>query len=225
MIELGPELLFIMWGAGVAAGTALVVQWRVVGPGYVWLAGSVTVALAAFAALAGVGALAWIAAVLALGGALAAKLPLASRTLFILAAALLLLAGYEPGLLAIVLLATGTMLLGGVTSEMMLGHWFLVDPTLSRRPLYDLDESAAVALVGETAVVLLSGAVALTGSILTWVWVALVVLGALLLAGVWFSLREPQYSGVMAATGLSYLAVLVTFGIVTVGRALIGGGL
>ena len=225
MIELGPELLFIMWGAGVAAGTALVVQWRVVGPGYVWLAGSVTVALAAFAALAGVGALAWIAAVLALGGALAAKLPLASRTLFILAAALLFLAGYEPGLLAIVLLATGTMLLGGVTSEMMLGHWFLVDPTLPRRPLYDLDESAAVALVGETAAVLLSGAVALTGSILTWVWVALVVLGALLLAGVWFSLREPRYSGVMAATGLSYLAVLVTIGIVTVGRALIGGGL
>jgi len=225
VIELGPELLFIMWGAGVAAGTALVVQWRVVGPGYVWLAGSVTAALAALAALAGVGTLAWVAAVLAVGGAVAAKQALASRTLFILAAALLLLAGYEPGLLAIVLLATGTMLLGGVTSEMLLGHWFLVDPTLPRRPLYDLDESAAVALGGETVAVVLSGALALTGSVLTWVWVALVVLGALLLAGVWFSIREPRYSGVMAATGLSYLAVLVSFGIVTVGRALIGGGL
>ncbi len=225
MIELGPELLFIMWGAGVAAGTALVVQWRVVGPGYVWLAGSVTAALAALAALAGVGTLAWVAAVLAVGGAVAAKQALASRTLFILAAALLLLAGYEPGLLAIVLLATGTMLLGGVTSEMLLGHWFLVDPTLPRRPLYDLDESAAVALGGETVAVVLSGALALTGSVLTWVWVALVVLGALLLAGVWFSIREPRYSGVMAATGLSYLAVLVSFGIVTVGRALTGGGL
>ncbi len=127
MIELGPELLFTMWGAGVAAGTALVVQWRVVGSGYVWLAGSVIAALAVLAVLAGVGTLAWIAATLAVGGALAAKQALASRTLFIVAAALLLLAGYEPGLLAIVLLATGTMLLGGVTSEMLLGHWFLVD--------------------------------------------------------------------------------------------------
>ena len=36
-----------MWGAGVATGTSLIIQWRVVGPGYVWLAGSVTVALAA----------------------------------------------------------------------------------------------------------------------------------------------------------------------------------
>ncbi len=224
-MELTPDLIFIMWGAGVAAGTALIVQWRVVGPGYVWLAGAVTVALASLAALAGAGPIAWIAAAFAIGGALAAKLPLASRTLFILAAALLLFTGYEPGLLAIALLATGTVLLGGVTSEMMLGHWFLLDPTLPRRPLFDLDESAAVGLVGETAAVLLSGAVALTGSVLTWVWVALLVLNGLLLTGVWFSLREPRYSGVMAATGLSYLALLVTFGVVTVGRSLVGGGI
>ena len=224
-MELTPDLIFIMWGAGVAAGTALIVQWRVVGPGYVWLAGAVTVALAALAALAGAGPIAWIAAAFAVGGALAAKQPLASRALFVLAAALLLFAGYEPGLLAIALLATGTVLLGGVTSEMMLGHWFLLDPTLPRRPLFDLDESAAVGLVGETAAVLLSGAVALTGSVLTWVWVALLVLNGLLLTGVWFSLREPRYSGVMAATGLSYLALLVTFGVVTVGRSLVSGGI
>jgi hypothetical protein len=124
-----------------------------------------------------------------------------------------------------VLLATGTMLLGGVTSEMMLGHWFLVDPTLPRRPLFDLDESAALGLAGETAAVLFSGTVALSGSILTWAWLALVVLGGLLMVGVWFSLREPRYSGVMAATGLSYLAVLVAFGILAVGRSLVAGGL
>jgi len=106
----------------------------------------------------------------------------------------------------------------------MLGHWFLVDPALPRKPLFDLDESAAIALVGEAAAVLLSGTVALTGSLLSWVWVALTVLNGLLLVGVWFSLREPRYSGVMAATGLSYLAVLVTFGVVTVGRALVSGG-
>lgn len=224
-MELSPALLFIMWGAGVAAGTALVVQWRVVGQGYVWLAGSVTVALAALAAFAGAGTLAWMAAAFGVGGAFAAKRPRLSAVLFVLASALLLLAGYDPGLQAIALLVTGTMLLGGVTSEMMLGHWFLVDPTLPRKPLFDLDESAAVALAGEVAAVLLSGAVALSGSVLSWVWIALVVLNALLLAGVWFSLREPRYSGVMAATGLSYLAVLVTFGVVTVGRSLVGDGI
>lgn len=225
MTELSPALLFIMWGAGVAAGTALVVQWRVVGSGYVWLAGSVTVALAALAAFAGGGALAWVAAALGAGGALAAKRPPVSSVLFVLASALLLLAGYEPGLHAIALLVTGTLLLGGVTSEMMLGHWFLVDPTLPRKPLFDLDESAAIGLIGEAAAVLASGALVLTGSVLTWVWVALIVLNGLLLVGVWFSLREPRYSGVMAATGLSYLAVLVTFGVVTVGRSLVGGGI
>ena len=222
-MSLSPELLFIMWGAGVALGTALVVHWRVVGPGYVWLSGGVAVALAALAALAGAGTLAWISVALALAATLAAKSNLASRPLFVLAAVLLLIAGVERDVLAIALLMTGTLLLGGVTSEMMLGHWFLVDPTLPRKPLFDLDESAAIGLAGEVIAVVLSGALALSGSILTWVWVALTVLCALLLTGVWFSLREPRYSGVMAATGLSYLAVLVSFGVVAAGRSLVAG--
>jgi hypothetical protein len=219
--ELGPELLFVMWGAGVAAGAALVAHWRVVGPGYVWLAGSVGLALAALAAASGAGAIGWIAAGAGLGGTLAAKAPLASQVLFVLSAALLLVAGYEPGLETVALLVTGTMLLGGVTSEMMLGHWFLVDPTLPRKPLFDLAESAAIGLAGEAVAVVATGSIAL-GAALSWVWLALVVTGGLLIAGVWFSLREPRYSGVMAATGLSYLAVLVSFGIVAVGRALVG---
>ena len=223
MIELSPELLFVMWGAGVAAGTALIVYWRVVGRGYVWLAGGVSVALAALAALAGAGIFGWIAAALAAIGALGAARPLASSPLFAVASAVLLLAGYESDVLAVALLMTGTLLLGGVTSEMMLGHWFLVDPTLPRKPLFDLDESAGIGLAGEIVAVLLSGALALSGSMLTWVWIALAVLSVLLLAGVWFSLREQRYSGVMAATGLSYLAVLVSFGLVTVGRSLVGG--
>jgi hypothetical protein len=54
-------------------------------------------------------------------------------------------------------------------------------------------------------------------------YLALAVLSALLVAAVWFSLREPTYSGVMAATGLSYLGVLTAFGVVVVGRLLIAG--
>lgn len=219
MTELSPDLLFIMWGGGVAAGAGLVVHWRVVGPGYVWLAGAVAVGLAALAAVAGAGAIAWVAAAVALAATLAAGLPGVARVLFVVASALLLIAGAEPGLEEIALLVTGTLLLGGVTSEMMLGHWFLVDPSLPRKPLYDLDESAGIGLAGEAAAVAFAGGVTLDAA-LSWVWVALVATGGLLLAGVWFSLREPRYSGVMAATGLSYLAVLVSFGVVAVGRAL-----
>jgi len=214
-----------MWGAGTAAGTALVAGRRVVGPGYVWMAAAVTTALAAFAALAGGGVPAWIGAALAGVGGMLATRRNAAPGLFVASALVLLGAGFEPALLAVALLLSGTVLLGGVTSEMMLGHWFLVDPTLPRQPLFTLDGIAATGLIVETGVILASGSPTLTGSALTWVWIALVIFGGLLIAAVWFSLREPSYSGVMAATGLSYLAVLVTFGIVTVGRSLVGGGL
>ena len=53
--------------------------------------------------------------------------------------------------------------------------------------------------------------------------IALTVMTALLIAAVWFSLREPGYSGVMAATGLSYLGLLTTFGVIVVGRLLVAG--
>ena len=53
--------------------------------------------------------------------------------------------------------------------------------------------------------------------------IALTVMTGLLIVAVWFSLREPGYSGVMAATGLSYLGLLAAFGVVVVGRLLVSG--
>ncbi len=226
-MELTPSLLFVMWGAGVAAGSALVASWRVVGRGYLWLAGAVAAGLAVLAALAGGGALAWVAAVLATGGVLAAKRDLVAAALFTASSGVLLITGYQAGALAVALLLSGTVLLGAITSEMLLGHWFLVDPTLPRRSLLTLDALSGVGLVADAGFVAASGsqAVSAMDGILTAVWGALVVFGGLLMIGVWFSLREPRYSGVMAATGLSYLAVLVVFGIVAAGRSLVGGGL
>ena len=43
------------------------------------------------------------------------------------------------------------------------------------------------------------------------------------MAGVIAAIRYPAYSGVMAATGLSYLALLTTLGAVFVGRAIAAG--
>ena len=50
-----------------------------------------------------------------------------------------------------------------------------------------------------------------------------ILLLSLLMAGVYASLRYPAYAGVMAATGLSYLAVLTTLGGTFLGRALVAG--
>jgi hypothetical protein len=52
---------------------------------------------------------------------------------------------------------------------------------------------------------------------------AVTIMTGLLVTGVWFSLKEPSYSGVMAATGLSYLGVLTAFGVVVAGRLLVAG--
>jgi hypothetical protein len=116
-------------------------------------------------------------------------------------------------------------LLGGITTEMMLGHWYLVDPRLPRRPLLILDVLAALGLGLDAIYVFAVGEVSFSGSdgVFGLAYVMLAGFAGILMVGVWFSLKEPRYSGVMAATGLSYLAVLVGFGVVTVGRVLVVG--
>ena len=57
--------------------------------------------------------------------------------------------------------------------------------------------------------------------VLTWTWLGLGGMSVLLMVGVWFSLKEKGYEGVMAATGLSYLAVLTSLGAVALGRLLL----
>ncbi len=79
-----------------------------------------------------------------------------------LAAALFAIAGIghlavavgEAGLVQAV---TGTALLGGMTSKMLLGHWFFVDPQPPRRALRRLDVAAEVGLVSYVAVVAVLG--------------------------------------------------------------------
>jgi hypothetical protein len=56
-----------------------------------------------------------------------------------------------------------------------------------------------------------------------YAYLGLLVMSLLLMIGVLGALRYPAYSGVMAATGLSYLAVLTTLGAVFLGRAVVAG--
>lgn len=226
-MDLSPALILATWVSGIAAGGAVVAWWRVVGPGYLWLVGAVVAAIGALSAAAGAGRIAWAGVVMAVVGALGARSRNVATPAFTLGTGFFLASVWETEVAAIAFLITGIFFLGGITTEMMLGHWFLVDPTLPRWSLIALDAVAAVGLVLEVAVVVASGSLTMSGqdSVYGVVFVALAVFCAVLMLGVWGSLREPRYSGVMAATGLSYLAVLVAFGVVTVGRSLVAGSI
>lgn len=213
-----PRFVLLAWAAGLALVAGSVSLTRVVGPGFTWL----TVGVAGLVGLAGVlseGALwARIAAVLLVIGALAARnhavagpVLIGSGAAFLAEAALF---GGWPAL-------TAGLALGGVTGEMMLGHWYLVDPRLPRWALRALAVAGMAGLAADGAVLAIAGGLGEGGGVVVF-WVLLVTSIALM-AAVLGALRYPAYSGVMAATGLSYLAVLTSLATVFLGRNLVAG--
>ncbi len=141
-------------------------------------------------------------------------------------------AGDSPALLVARMLA-GAALLGVVTDAMLLGHWYLVQPGMSREPLNELVRWTGILWLPHTILFLLpTGMVsALNGTIedgyggmLGYFWVACVVATIALVFVTMAALREKQYSAVMAATGLLYLAILTAFGMDLVARAILAIG-
>lgn len=217
-MDLTPALVLAMWTAGVAGGAAAVAAWRVVGPGYVWLTAGTTAVFGGFVVLAGGGGWAIAGVAASVVGLVAARAPAVAATALGTAAVSFALSAWTESPIGPVV--SGALLVGGITSEMLLGHWYLVDPRLPRWALYRLTAAGGVGLFVEVVIV---GTRSLTeGSqadvVFAWAYAALVVMTGLLVAGVWFSLREPRYTGVMAATGLGYLAVLTSLGVLVVGR-------
>jgi hypothetical protein len=219
-VELTPALILGMWIGGMAIGGTLVALWRVVGPGYLWLTGGVVTLFGLGAIVADGGPPAIAGTAVAAFAALLARRPKWAAAAFAVSAVLFFAValGDSPWFPAL----AGLLFLGGVTSEMTLGHWYLVDPRLPRWALQRLDVIGAVGLAAEIGYVLWKVGAPWTAddSFMGWAFVALAVMTALLVAGVWFSLKEPSYTGVMAATGLSYLAVLTAFGVAMVSRQL-----
>jgi hypothetical protein len=127
-------------------------------------------------------------------------------------------------------LVVGAIFLGFVTDAMLLGHWYLVQPGLTREPLRELVRLSAIAWPIEVALLLIPPGMAsvLNGTIddgyggllgVTWIVSALTTI--VLLGVAWKALAEPYYSAVMAATGLLYLAILTAFGTDVLARALL----
>lgn len=211
------------WSAGVAAGTALVTRWGIVGPGFTWLGLGVVLLLGVPGALAGGGTVGWLGCGLAAAALVTGRVRMVSAGLAAAAAIALGLAGTGEGYP--VLVVSGAIALGGVTSEMLLGHWYLVDPRLPRSALRTLCWFGIAGAVADPIIALLHGALpAASGDAVVPIgWAVLAVTSVLLMVGVWAALGERGYPAVMAATGLSYLAVLTVIGAVVLARVLVVG--
>jgi hypothetical protein len=124
----------------------------------------------------------------------------------------------------------GALFLGAVTDAMLLGHWYLVQPGLSRAPLLELVRWTGWIWPVEVGAMLLpTGMFSVwSGSVddgyngmLGWFWGACAISTIVLCVVTRAALRERAYSAVMAATGLLYLAILTAFGTDLVARAVL----
>ena len=103
-------------------------------------------------------------------------------------------------------------LTSGVLSSMMIGHWFLVDPTISKEGMMK------IALLCSTLSLMILPLVFFEiigpdiDSIFKNVILVLYASAGILSFASYRSLAEKSYTGVMASTGLSYLSLIVSLG-------------
>jgi hypothetical protein len=133
---------------------------------------------------------------------------------------------------SLIRVVVGAAFLGAVTDAMLLGHWYLVQPGLPRRLLNEIVSAVGWLWPVHVAAMLLPiGMISVwTGAVddgwngmLGWFWAACAVTTIVLVFVTRAALRERQYSAVMAATGLLYLAILTAFGTDLVARAVLAG--
>ncbi len=150
----------------------------------------------------------------------------------LIAGALAAAEGTGDSVLAIARTLSGAAFLGVVSDAMLLGHWYLVQPGLPRRPILELVRwlqwlwpvHVSLLLVPVGMVSVFTGEVDDGwNGMLGWMWVACALTTLALAFVTRAALRERQYSAVMAATGLLYLAILTAFGTDLVARAVLAG--
>ena len=135
--------------------------------------------------------------------------------------------------LSILRTLAGAAFLGCVTDAMLLGHWYLVQPGLPRKLLNEIVTALGWIWPIEVISLLLPvGMISVfTGAVddgwngtLGWFWAASAITTIVLVFVTKAALKERQYSAVMAATGLLYLAILTAFGTDLVARAVLDAG-
>jgi len=103
-------------------------------------------------------------------------------------------------------------LVSGIFSLMMIGHWFLVDPTITRIGMKNIARSSIFIAVVLCLLLLMGFASEELSIFYRNIILGLYVSSGILSLGSLKSLNEKSYTGVMAATGLSYLSLLVSLG-------------
>ena len=111
------------------------------------------------------------------------------------------------------------LLVSSVFSLMMIGHWFLVDPTISRVGMKNISIFSTFLSLFLSVLVFFDFYESsmdlfnlLSNNVLNNVIVFLYISAGILSFGSFKSLQEKSYTGVMASTGLSYLSLIVSMG-------------
>ena len=111
------------------------------------------------------------------------------------------------------------LLISSVFSSMMIGHWFLVDPTINRDGMKKIAKFSMYLSAGLSILVFTNFYKSssdyfnlLDNELLNNVIIFLFFSAGILSYGSYKSLQEKSYTGVMASTGLSYLSLIVSLG-------------
>jgi hypothetical protein len=241
-VEFDGSTVLLQWAVGGMWGCWVTTRRREVGLGYGWLLRGIWAALAIGAvALGEWWAVPVAVAILAVlvrstvrreegAAGLPSWLDLVPAVVGLVALVPVGIDAGDPAALALARTLAGAAFLGTITDAMLLGHWYLVQPGLSREPLLELIRLAQLTWPFEVLFLLWpTGMVSvLDGTIddgysgtLGWFWVASAVTTIVLLFVTRAALREREYSAVMAATGLLYLAILTAAGTDLVARAVL----
>ena len=103
-------------------------------------------------------------------------------------------------------------LVSGVFSLMMIGHWFLVDPTISKEGMKKIALVTTFQPLVILPLVYFNFLSENLGDTYKLVIMFLYLSTGVLSFASYKSLNEKSYTGVMAATGLSYLSLVVSIG-------------
>ena len=119
-------------------------------------------------------------------------------------------------------LLAGALFMGAVVDGLLLGHWYLTDRKLTRKPINRLALAVIVAVALEAAAVIAGGlgpdrrnreisAILTAGGLAPWVALGMIGTTALIAGMIKVTLRGERATAVQAATGFFYLAVVTAF--------------
>jgi hypothetical protein len=124
--------------------------------------------------------------------------------------------------IALFQLFAGAAFLGSITVGLLLGHWYLTDRGLPRRPIERVTIAMIVSVVVEAAAIVTSGfggvessaslnPLLTAGALAPWIALGMVVATLLIAVLTRATLQGERASAVQSATGFYYLAVVTAF--------------